>query len=217
MGDVDSIPEYVINSREEALGFINKYGIVTLFPIKGKTFPSLYSATKGNRQEKFDKAWGWADDSAMEKLIHYGKLVRKHVSLVSLELFPSLYRLCRRDDLSDLAEKTLNFLETHGSASTTVLRKSLGFWGKEEKSEFTKAVDELKLTFAIAIVGIKKAPRMTYTYDLIERWMPKSLFERAEKIDRAEAKAKVNAKRARARLCDESLSKHTCPKYRRSP
>ncbi|MCK4477149.1 hypothetical protein KAU88_01295 [Candidatus Bathyarchaeota archaeon] len=130
----------------------------------------------------------------MEKLIHYGKLVRKQVSLVSLELFPSLYRLCRRDNLSDLAKKTLNFLETHGSASTTVLRKSLGFWRKEKKSKFTKAVDELKLTFAIAIVGIEKAPRMTYTYDLIERWMPKSLFERAEKIDRAEAKAKVIAK-----------------------
>ncbi len=47
MGDVDSIPENVINSREEALGFINKYGIVTLFPIKGKTFPSLTAPRKG--------------------------------------------------------------------------------------------------------------------------------------------------------------------------
>ena len=188
------ISENIVNSQEEALKFINKYGIVTLFPIKGTSFPSLYRATKGNRQEKFDRAWGWADDLAMEKLIHYGKLVRKQVSLVSLELFPPLYRLCRRDGLSDLAKQIIDFLGTHGPTSTTVLRKSLGFWGKEKKYMFTKAVDELQLTFAIAIVGREKPPRMTHIYDLIERWMPKSLFRRAEAIDRAEAKAKIIAK-----------------------
>jgi len=188
------ISENVVNSQEEALEFINKHGVVTLFPIKGTSFPSLYHATKGNRQEKFDRAWGWADDLAMEKLIHYGKLVRKQVSLVSLDLFPSLYKLCRTRELSDVAKKMLNFLETHGSTSTTVLRKRLGFWGKEKKNTFTKAVDELQLTFAIAIVGREKPPRMTHIYDLTERWMPKSLFKGAEKIDRAEAKAKIIAK-----------------------
>jgi len=55
-------------------------------------------------------------------------------------------------------------------------------------------MDELLLTFNVAIVGREKAPKMTYTYDLIERWMPKALFEKAEKIDRAEAKAKIIAK-----------------------
>jgi hypothetical protein len=188
------ISENIVNSQEEALKFINKYGIVTLFPIKGTSFPSLYRATKGNRQEKFDRAWEWADDLAMEKLIHYGKLVRKQVSLVSLELFPPLYRLCRRGDLSDFAKQIIDFLETHGPTSTTVLRKSLGFWDKEKKYTFTKAVDELQLTFAIAIVGREKPPRMTHIYDLIERWMPKSLFKSAEKIDRTKAKAKIIVK-----------------------
>ncbi len=32
---------------------------------------------------------------------------------------------------------------------------------------------------------------MTYTYDLMERWMPRYLFERAEKINREVAKDKV--------------------------
>lgn len=107
--DVGLMLEDVLDSRKEALEFINKYGVVTLFPIKGTSFPSLYRATKGNRQEKFDKAWGWADDLAMEKLIHYGKLVRKQVSLVSLEVFPSFYKLCRKKGLSDLAKKYLTF------------------------------------------------------------------------------------------------------------
>lgn len=188
------ILENTINSQKEAISFINKYGIVTLFPIKGKTFPSLYRATKGDRQEKFDKAWKWADDLAMGKLIHYGKLVHKQVTLVSLKLFPSLYKLCKTSDLSNSAKQILNFLETHGPTSTTNLRKSLGFSEKEKKAEFTKAVDELQLTFTIAIVEREKTPRMTYSYDLIERWMPKSLFERAEEMDRVEAKAKIVAK-----------------------
>lgn len=193
-GSVNLISENTLNSQEEALKFINKYGVVTLFPIKGTSFPSLYRATKGNRQEKFDRAWGWADDLAMEKLIHYGKLVRKQVSLISLDLFPSFYRLCRRGGLGDPAKQIIDFLESHGPTSTTVLRKSLGFWGKEKKYTFTKAVDELQLTFAIAIVGREKPPRMTHVYDLIERWMPKSLFKRAEKTDITKAKAKIIAK-----------------------
>lgn len=184
----------VIDSKEETLEFVNKYSIVTLFPIRGRVFPSLYSATKGNRQEKFDKAWMWADELAMERLIHYGKLVHKQVTLVSLELFPSLYTICRTGNLSINAKRILSFLETKGATSTTLLRKSLGFWGSGKKPEFTKAIDELQLTFNVAIVGRQRTPRMTYTYDLIERWLPKSLFERTQKVDSAEAKARIAAK-----------------------
>ncbi len=78
----------------------------------------------------------------MEKLIHYGKLVNKQVTLVSLELFPLLYKLCRTKALSETARQILGFLDIHGSASTTFLRKSLGFWGKEGKNTFAKAVVE---------------------------------------------------------------------------
>ncbi|MGB9135558.1 MAG: crosslink repair DNA glycosylase YcaQ family protein [Candidatus Bathyarchaeia archaeon] len=186
--------ENAIGSKEEALKFINEYGVVTLFPIKGKSFPSLYRVTKGNRREKFDNAWKWADELATDKAIHYGKLVCKQVSLVSLELFPASYRLCRTDVVSDPAKKMLDFIKAHGSTSTTVLRKSLGFWGKGKKYEFAKAMDELQLTFHIAIVGRERAPKMTYTYDLIERWMPETLIDKAEKIDKEEARVKVVAK-----------------------
>jgi hypothetical protein len=186
--------ENLVGSKEEALKFVNDYGIVTLFPIKGKCFPSLYRATKGSGKGKFDGAWKWADELAMEKAIHYGKLVRKQVSLISLGLFPAVYRLFRTDALSASAREILDFMKAHGSASTTVLRKSLGFWGKGKKYEFAKAIDELQLTFCVAIVEREKAPKMTYTYDLIERWMPKVLLEKAERIKRAEAKAKVMAR-----------------------
>jgi hypothetical protein len=189
-----TIDKDTVNSEEEALSFINKYGFVTLFPIRRIIFPNLYQATVGNREEKFDNAWKWADDLAMKKLIHYGKLVRKQVTLVSLEFFPYLYRLCREKTLSTTVQKILDFIKAHGSASTTVLRKSLDLTGKEKKYVFTKAMDELQMAFTLAIVGREKPPRMTHIYDLIERWMPQSPFEKANAISEKDAKDRVIAK-----------------------
>lgn len=189
-----TIDKDTVNSEEEALNFINKYGFVTLFPIRRIVFPNLYQATVGNREEKFDNAWKWADDLAMKKLIHYGKLVRKQVTLVSLELFPYFYRLCREKTLSTTAQKILAFIEAYGPISTTVLRKSLDLMGKKKKYVFTKAIDELQMALTVAIVDREKPPRTTHIYDLIERWMPQSLFEKADAVSEKDAKDRVIAK-----------------------
>lgn len=180
-----------VNSEEEALSFINNYGFVTLFPIRRIVFPNLYQATVGSREAKIDKAWKWADDLAMKKLIHYGKLVRKQVTLVSLGLFPYLYKLCREKTLSTTAQKILDFIKAHGPKSTTVLRKSLDLMGKEKKHMFTKAINELQMAFTIAIVDREKPPRLTHIYDLVERWMPQTLFEKADAISKKDAKDRV--------------------------
>lgn len=189
-----TIDKDTVNSEEEALNFINKYGFVTLFPIRRFVFPNLYQATVGNREEKFDNAWKWADDLAMKKLIHYGKLVRKQVTLVSLELFPYFYRLYREKTSSTTAQKILAFIEAYGPISTTVLRKSLDLMGKKKKYVFTKAIDELQMALTVAIVDREKPPRITHIYDLIERWMPQSLFEKADAVSEKDAKDRVIAK-----------------------
>jgi len=186
--------ENTLTSKEEALKFINKYGFVTLFPVKGKIFPSLYRATKGNREEKFTNAWAWADNLALKKQIHYGKLIYKQVTFVSLEMFPYSYRLWRESKLSETAQKILDFLNKHGKASTTELRKNLDFMGKEKKSEFLRAIDELQMAFAIAIVDREKPPRMTHIYDIMERWMPETLLKQAELVSRDIAKERIVAK-----------------------
>lgn len=183
-----------MTSQSEALEFINKYGIVTLFPIRGKSFPSLYRATKGSHDERFKNAWSWADNLSFKKKIHYGKLVCKQVTLVSLEMFPYFHRVGRESRLSDIAQGILGFLKENGKTSTTGLRKNLGFMGKEKKSEFLKAVDELQMAFAIAIVDREKPPRRTHIYDLMERWMPQDLMERAELMSRNVARRRIFAK-----------------------
>ena len=183
-----------LTSQDEAFDFINRYGVVTLFPVKGTEFPSLYNATKGSRDEKFRDAWVWADNLASGKQIHYGKLVCKQVTLVSLEMFPYFYRLSKERKLTSTARKILSFLESNGKTSTTGLRESLGFKQKEKKYEFLKAIDELQMAFAIAIVDREKPPRLTHIYDIMERWMPGSVLKRAEPIGKDVARKKIIAK-----------------------
>jgi hypothetical protein len=183
--------EDTLTTIDSALGFINKYGAVTLFPIRKLAFPSLYRTTKGNRQQKFDNAWAWADKLGETKQIHYGKLVRKQVTLVSLEMFPYFYKTYSQTPLNEDAKKIHDYIKKHGATSSTNLRKNLNFWGKENKQFFVKAIDQLQTAFAIAIVEREKPPRMTYVYDLIERWMPKQFIEKAQKIETNIAKEHI--------------------------
>lgn len=187
--------ESIIDSKEEALDFINRHGFVTLFPISGSNFPSLYRATKGSREEKFSKAWEWADElSVKEKQIYYGKLIRRQTTLISMEMFPYFYKLYRMGNFTGTAEEILVFIKQGGPASTTNLRKNLRLTGRDKKNEFTKAMDILQKAFSIVVVNKGKPPRHTHTWDLTENWMPRELIRRAELIDEQAAKAKIVAK-----------------------
>jgi len=187
--------EPTINSKEEALNFINKHGFVTLFPIRGKKFPNLYQAIKGNREEKFSKAFEWTDElSLLQKQIYYGKLIDSQVTLISMEMQPYFYKLYRKVKFTDTAHKILAFIKQNGPASTSDLREKLGLTGKNKKSEFVKALDELQRAFAITVVSKGKPPRHTHTWDLVENWMPKELIKKAELISEENAKNKIVTK-----------------------
>jgi hypothetical protein len=193
--------ENTLTTLEEALRFVNKYGIVTLFPIRGLSFPNLYQATFGeSKEERFQRAWEWADCLSEKKKIHYGKLVRGQVTLISLEMFPYFYGIRRGCKLSKSAQKILGLLRKKGATSTTLLRENLNFTGKAKKNEFTKAIDELQATFYIAIVSREKTPKITYSYDLIERWMPENLIEESRKASAAIAKEKIRSKLAESNM-----------------
>jgi uncharacterized protein YcaQ len=188
------LEENTLTSPDQALAFINRYGLVTLFPVKGKQFPSLYRAIQGSLEEKLERTWTWGDELAQAKRIHYGKLVHAQVTLVSLEMFPYLLRVARERQLSATARRMLDHLRQHGQTSTTRLREALDLAGKAQKGEFSRALDELQAAFAIAIVAREKAPKFTYSYDLMERWMPKALLAKADSTAAETAKERIVAK-----------------------
>jgi len=192
----NKMKENMIHTENEALAFIERHGLVTLFPIKGTRFPSLYGSTAGkSKEEKFEKAWNWADNLAQRKKIYYGKLVGKQVTLVSLEIFPCIFKLHHNEeDLNETAKKILDLIKRHGATSTTNLRKQLKLIGKNRKKEFTKAREQLQLNHVITVVEREKSPKMTYTWNLVERWMPKKLLTTAAKTSETSAKERIVAK-----------------------
>jgi uncharacterized protein YcaQ len=120
--------------------------------------------------------------------------VHTQVTLVSLEMFPYLLSVARERQLSPTAQRMLDHLRQHGQTSTTRLREALDLAGKAQKGEFSRALDELQAAFAIAIVAREKAPKFTYSYDLMERWMPKALLAKADTITAEAAKQRIVAK-----------------------
>jgi len=186
----------MIHTEAEALSFIQKHGFVTLFPVRGIIFPSLYGSTAGeSKEEKFQKAWNCADNLAQQKRIYYGKLVQGQVTLISLEIFPYIYKLQHsRKEIGETAKKMLDLLRRQGATSTTSLRKQLNLMGRDRKNIFTKALNQLQLDFAITVVSREKSPKMTYTWDLVERWIPRDLIDRANKTSLDLAKEKVVSK-----------------------
>jgi hypothetical protein len=114
-----------VTSKEEALDFIKKHGFVTLFPIRGKNFPNLYQAIVGTREEKFKKAFQWADElSVDEKKILYGKLVKGQTTPISIDILPLFYKAYQRSDFSGLPSRILAFIKQNGPTSTSELRKA---------------------------------------------------------------------------------------------
>jgi len=184
-----------VTSKEEALDFIKKHGFVTLFPIRGKNFPNLYQAIVGTREEKFKKAFQWADElSVNQKKILYGKLVKGQTTLISIDILPLFYKAYQRSDFSGLPSRILAFIKQNDPTSTSELKEKLNMTGPRRKSEFIRAIDLLHNTFSIAVVSKGKPPRHTHTYDLIERWMPKELLVKAESLSAEEAKQRIVAR-----------------------
>lgn len=192
--------ENTLATEEEVLSFVNENGLATLFPVRGLSFPNLYQAIAGkNREEKLQKTWLWADNLSERRKVHYGKFVRKQCTLISLEMLPHFYRIFGKRKLGKTARHILKFLERNGATSTTLLKKNLNLTGKPNRSKFTKAIDELQRTFSVTIVRRERIPRMTYTYDLMERWMP-DLIEAALGISEATAIERIRAKLLDSRI-----------------
>ncbi|MGQ4913776.1 MAG: AlkZ-related protein [Candidatus Asgardarchaeia archaeon] len=166
-----------IQTVEDALEFVNKYGCVTLFPLKRLEFPNLFSAIKGTTEYKFSKAWLFADTLALDKKIHYVKYISNKITLISLDLLPCFYNLFGRDfkPTSPIQIAILNHLSEEGITSTKALRKELQITSVYESKEFSKAIGILWSNFKIAVAGKTEEPIIVY-WDLIERWYDRDVL-----------------------------------------
>lgn len=206
--------ELRLASREAALQFVDERGFVYFWPIKGITFPSLWTAVAGNRpvadahDDPGHVTWGWKDAMLDKRQWYYGKILRGKATMISLDFAPYFYALSENfgdpeNDylqlyqdglLSREAKAIYEALLREGPLNTVLMRRVVHMTGKASNSPFERALVALQRDFKILPVGVAEAGawRYSFIYDLVHRYYPK-LPEKARFIKRWEARQQLLA------------------------
>jgi hypothetical protein len=160
-----------IAGPEQAIDFIERVGIATLFPVSPE-IPNLFHAYVGDPTMKTDSEWSspsgevysWRWTLGRRAEAFYTAIVRNRPTWVSWTLLPAIIRLrgelrhpstlYREGELSDHAYSIAQSLEAAGGVlSTGELRRQAGFpTGKAQRAAYLKAVEELDTRLLLAKV-----------------------------------------------------------------
>ena len=200
-------PERRVRTVEEARTFIEEVGFCHFWPIKGIEMPNLFHAIAGrvrpvpmeHDDPDISKCWGWKDSSLDQRWWHYGKLLRRRATLVSLDMLPVFYACSENyGDIDDYleeyragtmtaeAKRIYKALLTHGPLDTVRLRREARM---SAKSRFERALVELQVELKVLPIGVAEAGawRYAFVYDIVQRHFPE-LPEQARHIKRSEAR-----------------------------
>jgi hypothetical protein len=200
-------PDTHLAGADDAVHLIERLGIVTLYPASPE-IPNLYHAYVGDPTRKTEPQWdspagqvfGWRWTLGRQAVAFYTVLVRKRSTWVRWDLLPAVLRLwgeLRAPDeldhmgaISPNAYRIARVLEdADGPLSTGELRAAAGFAaGKEQRSAYLKAVDELESRLLLAKVLLPGGDDMHHAL-VSARY--REHIEAAERLSRAQALEQV--------------------------
>lgn len=205
-------PGLRLTSPDEAVDFVDQRGFFFFWPIKGIDFPSLWTATAGDRpvpDEHDDPGhvtWDWKDRLLGQHRWYYGRVLRRRNAMISLSVLPYFYVLSPNlgnpeHDYQDqymegtiTAEAKLIYeaLLREGPLDTISLRKAAHLSSPGSDGRFSKAIDDLQMEFKLVPVGISQAGawRYAFIYDLTHRHFPE-LIAQADSIYESTARQKL--------------------------
>jgi hypothetical protein len=200
-------PETRLPGADAAAELIPRLGISTPYPASPE-LPDLYHAYVGDPSAKTDSKWdtpsgqvfSWRWTLGRREVAFYCALVRGRTTWVSWELLPAVLRLRGElrmpDELYDMgaisAEAyriTRALDEAGGALSTGELREWAGFpTGKEQRTAYLKAIDELDSRLLLAKVLYPDRDDMGHAL-VYARYRPQ--VDAAERLTRDEALRQV--------------------------
>lgn len=203
------LPGLRLRTREQAVQFVNERGFIFFWPVKGFPYPSLWVAVAGDRpvaDEHDDPGhvtWNWKDSLLGKKVWFYGRvLLRRNmmISLASLSYFYALspnYGDYESDYLIDYQQGLLTAdaravyeaLLKEGALDTLSLRRAAHMEDSSSNGRFTRALDDLQITFRILPIAVAPvgAWRYAFVYDIVARHFPE-IVEQARSISEKEAR-----------------------------
>lgn len=200
-----------VQTRDEAIAFVNAMGFVLFWPIKGVECASLFHAIAGRVRDvpsahddpDISKCWGWKDQLLGARVWFYAKTLRRRATMISMDLLPAFYALSPNygDYETDYLEEYLDGQMTaeaknvyeallrEGALDTIRLRRAASLAAESAKSRFDRALVELQIGFKVLPVAVVEEGAWDYAfvYDIVARHLP-DLPDRARPISRAEAR-----------------------------
>jgi hypothetical protein len=186
------LPELRVETKDEAVAFVNDRGFVMFRPIKGIDAPNLWSAVAGDRpvpnrhDDPGHVTWAWKDELLDERRWYYGKILRRRATILSLDLAPAFYALSENygspeSDYVDqyqagrMSQEARIIYETlleRGALDAVALRKATGMVDDSSRYRFNRGLTELQGDFKVLPIGVAEAGAWNYAfiYECVHRY-----------------------------------------------
>jgi Winged helix DNA-binding domain len=177
-----------IETADQAEAMIEDLGFCLGLTDTRKNLPSIYIAVCGRRDAHMPRnvqkdheastAWVLKDEIIARGRVYYAKLVKGNSMFIARRMIPvfnAIWGVPRRkekDELSDNARKVLKVLRKEWEMATSDLRAESGI---KEKSDLTKAIDELQRRMKVVPQQVLYVPKFTYIWTLAEARFPEEL------------------------------------------
>ena len=173
-----------LKNPDPAVKYVNERGFIFFWPIKGVELPSLWCTVAGNRpvpnnhDDPAHITWRWKDELLEKKRWYYARILRKRITVISLELLPCFYALSpnygtpdedylleyQQGKLTREEKMVYETLLDKGPMNSLMLRKEAHLSSSENTSRYNRALDNLQRDFRILPVGIAEAGAWHYSY-----------------------------------------------------
>lgn len=209
------LPNLRLKDRDGAVEFVNQRGFVLFWPIKGITYPSLWTAVAGDRpvadahDDPGHITWRWKDSLIGSRVWYYAKVLRKKSTMIALPEVPFFYALSANygspeDDylilyqqgrLTQEAKTVYETLLDQGPLDTVALRKAARMTSRESETRFNKAITDLQADFKIIPAAVTQAGAWHYAfaYDLVTRQYPE-LIDQTRFISDSQARQQLTGR-----------------------
>ena len=185
-----------VETAEEAEAMIEDLGFCLGLTDVRKPLPSIYIAICGRRdahmprnvQKDPEASAAWVlKDAVMERgRVYYAKLIKGHSMFLAPRMIPVFNTLWgvpkskEKDELSENARKVLRVLRREWEMATSDLRAEAKI---KEKSDLTKAIDELQRKMKVVPQQALYVPKFTYIWTLAEARFPEEMRMKMSRED----------------------------------
>jgi hypothetical protein len=185
-----------IETAEQAEAMIEDLGFCLGLTDARKNLPSIYIAVCGRRDAHMPRnvqkdpeasaAWVLKDGVVERGKVYYAKLIKGHSMFLARRMIPvfntlwGVPRSKEKDELSENARKVLRVLRREWEMATSDLRAEAKI---KEKSDLTKAIDELQRKMKVIPQQVLYVPRFTYIWTTSEARFPEEMRVRMSRED----------------------------------